>query len=142
MTENVATQLEQIYNKGRKAKNLIPQGLIPDLGWNTDQQGTNRQPLPKEKQPEVTVTQTMPIQVEGPPSSRLQSKTSKNNLPYEQDHQVPPEHNRTTVDLPSVNHEVNQIQTAATTRNMMQVVLPVTLIAILLLINVFFYFRL
>ena len=84
----------------------------------------------------------MPTQVEGPPSSRLRSKTSKNNLPYKQDHQDPPEHNRTTVDLPRVNHEVNQIQTAATTRNMMQVVLPVTLIAILLLINVFFYFRL
>ena len=71
MTEKVTTQLKQIYNKGRKAKQLIPQGLIPDLGWNTDQQGTNRQPLPKEKQPEVAATQTMPIQVEGPPSSRL-----------------------------------------------------------------------
>ena len=59
---------------------------------------------------------------------------------YEQGHQDPPECNHTTVDLLSVNHEVNQIQTAATTRNMMQVVLPVTLIAILLLINVFFYF--
>ena len=85
MTKKVATQLEQIYNKGRKAKNLIPQGLIPDLGWNTDQQGKNRQPLPKEKQPEVAVTQTTPIQVEGPPSSRLQSRTNKNNLPHEQD---------------------------------------------------------
>ena len=93
MTKKVATQLEQIYNKGRKAKQLIPQGLIPDLGWNTDQQGTNRQPLPKEKQPEVAATQTMPTQVEGPPSSRLRSKTSKNNLLYEQGHQDPPEHN-------------------------------------------------
>ena len=142
MTEKVATQLEQIYNKGRKAKNLIPQGLIPDLGWNTDHQGTNRQPLPKEKQPEVAVTQTTPIQVEGPPSSRLQSKTSKNNLPHEQDHQDPPECNRTPVDPPSVTHDVNQVQTAATACNRMQVVLPLTLIAILLLINVFFYFRL
>ena len=52
-------------------KDLIPQGLIPDLGWNTDQQGKTRQTLPKEKQPEVAVTQTTPIQVEGPPSSRL-----------------------------------------------------------------------
>ena len=141
MTEKVATQLERIYNKGRKAKQLIPQGLIPNLGWNTDQQGTNRQPLPKEKQPEVPATQTTPTQVEGSPSSRLRSKTSKNNLPYEQYYQDPPERNRTTVDLPSVNHEVNQIL-SATTHNMMQVVLPVTLIAILLLINVFFYFRL
>ena len=62
MTEKVTTQLKEMYNKGRKAKSLIPQGLIPDLGWNTDQQGRNRQPLPTEKQPEVTVTQTTPIQ--------------------------------------------------------------------------------
>ena len=142
MTEKVNTQLDQVYNKGRTAKNLIPQGLIPDLGWNTDQQGTNRQPLPKEKQPEVAATQTMPTQVEGPPSSRLRSKTNKNNLPYEQDQQDPPERNRITVDLLSVTHEVYQIQTTGTIRNMMQVALPVTLIAILLLINVFFYFRL
>ena len=142
MTEKVTTQLEQVYNKGRTAKNLIPQGLIPDLGWNTDQQGPKRQPLPKEKQPEVAATQTMPTQVEGPPSSRLQSKTNKNNLPYEQDQQDPPECNRITVDLPNITHEVNQIQTTGTTHNMMQVVFPVTLIAILLLINVFFYFRL
>ena len=85
MTEKVATQLEQVYNKGRTAKNLIPQGLISDLGWNTDQQGTNRQPLPKEKESEVAATQTMRTQVEGLPSSRFRSKTNKNNLPYEQD---------------------------------------------------------
>ena len=30
MTEKVVTQLEQVYSTGRKAKNLIPQGLIPD----------------------------------------------------------------------------------------------------------------
>ena len=71
MTENVTTQLEQVYNKGRTAKNLIPQGLIPDLGWNTDQQGSKRQTLPKEKQKEVAATQIMPTQVQGPPSSRL-----------------------------------------------------------------------
>ena len=88
MTEKVANQLEQIYNKGRKAKNLIPQGLIPDLGWNTDQQGKNRQTLPKEKQPEVAVTQTTPIQVEGPPSSRLRSKTNKDNLTDQQDTRI------------------------------------------------------
>ena len=138
----MATSSHDIYNKGRTAKNLIPPGLIPDLGWNTDQQGPNRQPLPTEKQPEVTATQIMPTQVEGPPSSRLRSKTSKKNLPYEQDQQDPPEHDRTTVDLPSITHDVNQIQIIGTTRNRMQVVLPVMLIVILLLINVFFYFRL
>ena len=128
--------------KDHTAKNLIPPGLIPYLGWNTDQQGPNRQPLPTEKQPEVAATQITPTQVEGPPSSRLRSKTSKNNLPYEQDQQDPPERNRTTVDLPSVTYEVNQLQIIGTTHNRMQVVLPVMLIVILLLINVFFYFRL
>ena len=142
MTEKVATQLEQMYNKGRTAKNLIPPGLIPDLGWNTEQQGPNRQPLPTEKQPEIAATQTTPTQVEGPPSSRLRSKTSKNNLPYEQDQQDPPERNHTTLDLPNITYEVNQLQIIGTTRNRMQVVLPVMLIVILLLINVFFYFRL
>ena len=142
MTEKVATQLEQVYNKGRTAKNLIPQGLILDLGWNTDQQGPKRQPLPTEKQPEVTATQIMPTQVEGPPSSRRQSKTSKNNLPHKQDQQDPPERNRTIMDLPNTTHEVHQLHIIETTHNKMQVVLPIVLIGILLLINVFFYFRL
>ena len=108
MTEKVATQLEQVYSTGRTAKNLIPQGLIPDLGWNTDQQGPKRQPLPKEKQPEVAATQIMPTQVEGPPSSRLRSKTRKNNLPHEQNQQDPPERNRTIMDLPNM-HTINCI---------------------------------
>ena len=142
MTEKVATQLQQVYSTGRKAKNLIPQGLIPDLGWNTDQQGPKRQPLPKEKQPEVTATQIMPTPVEGPPSSRLQSKTSKHNLPYTQNQQDPPERNRTIMDLPNVTHEVHQLHIIETTHNRMQVVLPIMLIGILLLINVFLYFRL
>ena len=142
MTEKVTTQLEQVYNKGRTAKNLIPQGLIPDLGWNTDQQGPKRQPLPKEKQPEVTATQITPTQVEGPPSSRLRSKTSKNNLPHKQDQQDPPERNRTIMDPPNTTHEVHQLHIIDTTHNKMQVVLPIVLIGILLLINAFFYFRL
>ena len=84
----------------------------------------------------------MPIQVEGPPSSRLRSKTRKDNSSKEQNHQDPPECNRTPVDLRNVNPEVNQVQPAATASNRMQVVLPLMLIDILLLINMFFYFRL
>ena len=42
MTEKVTTQLKEVYDKGRSAKNLIPQGRIPDLGWNMDQQGKER----------------------------------------------------------------------------------------------------
>ena len=60
----------------------------------------------------------------------------------QQDHQDPPERNRTPVDPPNAIHEVNQVQTAATADNKMQIVLPLMLIAVLLLINVFFYFRL
>ena len=101
MTEKVTTQLEQIYNQGRKAKSLIPQSLIPDLGWNTDQQGKSQQTVPKEKQPGVAVTQTTPIQVEGPPSSRLRSKTNKNKSADQQDHQDPPECNPAPVDPPN-----------------------------------------
>ena len=142
MTEKVATQLEQMYNKGRTAKNLIPPGLILDLGWNTDQQGPNRQPLPTEKQPVVTATLITPMQVEGPPSSRLRSKTKTSNLVKNQNHQDPPKCNRTPVDPPNVDHEVNQVQTARNTNRGIQVLLPLMLIGILLLINVFFYFRL
>ena len=43
LTEKVAMQLKQVYNKGRTAKNLIPQGLILDLGWKTDQKEEERQ---------------------------------------------------------------------------------------------------
>ena len=63
-------------------------------------------------------------------------------MPKEQNHQDPPERNHTPVDLRNINHEVNQVQTAATASNRMQVVLPLTLIGILLLINMLFYFRL
>ena len=142
MTEKVATQLEQVYENGRTAKNLIPQGLILDLGWNTDQQGPKRPTLPKEKQPEVDATQSTPTQVEGPPSSRLRSKTSKNNLPQEQNQQDPQECNCTIMDLPNITHEVHQLHITDATRDKMQVVLPIMLIGILLFINVFFYFRL
>ena len=69
MTETVATQMEEIYNKGRTAKNLISQGLLLDLAWKTDQQEEGRQPLPVEKTMETTVTTTTPNQVEGLPSS-------------------------------------------------------------------------
>ena len=69
MTEKVVMQMKEIYNKGRTAKNLIPQGLLPDIGWTTDQQEEGRQPLHVEKTMETTVTPTTPNQVEGPPSS-------------------------------------------------------------------------
>ena len=77
----------------------------------------------------------MPTPVEGPPSSRLRSKTSKHNLPYTQNQQDPPKHNRTIMDLPNITHEVHQLHIVETTRNRMQVVLPIMLIGMLLLIK-------
>ena len=142
MTEKVAKQLKEVYDKGRTAKNLIPQGLIPDLGWNTDQQGLKRQPLPKEKHKKVAATQIMPTQVKGPPSSSLRSKTNKHKLPHTQDQQDPPERKRTAMNIQNIAHEVHQVHIFETICNKMQVVLPIVLIGILLLINIFFYFRL
>ena len=142
MTEKVVQQLKEVYDKGRTAKNLIPQGLIPDLGWNTGQQGPKKQPVQKRKQKKVTATQIMPTQVKGPPSSNLRSKTNKHKLPHAQDQQDPPECKRTAMNLQSITHEVHQVHIFETICNTMPVVLPIVLIAILLLINVFFYFRL
>ena len=96
----------------------------------------------RKKLANTTKRKTTPTQVEGPPSSRLRSKTNKNKSTDQQDHQNPPERNPTPVDTPNAIQEVNQVQTAATASNRMQIVLPLMLIAILLLINVFFDFRL
>ena len=136
--EKVAMQMKEIYNKGRTAKNLIPQGLLPDLGWKTDQQEEGRQPLPVEKTMETTVTPTTPNQVERPPSSRLRSKTKQLKPSKAMD---PPERNPAPVDPLNAIQEVNQVQTASRTSHRMQAVLPLTLIVILLTI-VFLYFRL
>ena len=42
MMEKVATQMKEIYNKGRTAKNLIPQGLLLDLGWKNRPTGRRK----------------------------------------------------------------------------------------------------
>ena len=136
--EKVATQIEEIYNKGRTAKNLIPQFFLPDLGWKTDQQEEERQPPPVEKTMETTVATTTPNQVEGPPSSRLRSKTKQLKPSKASD---PPECNPAKADPPNTIQEVNQVQTASRTSNRMHAVLPLTLIVIWLTI-VFLYFRL
>ena len=109
MTEKVTTQLKEVYDKGRTAKNLIPQGRIPDLGWNMDQQGKERQHLPVETQPEATVTQTTPDQGEGPPSSRLRSKTKTTETFKQLD---PLECNPAKINKQNMILEVNQVQTA------------------------------
>ena len=138
MTKKVTTQLKEVYDKGRTAKNLIPQGHIPDLGWNTDQQGGERQKLPVETQPEATVTQSTPDQGEGPPSSRLHSKTKATGTSK---HLDPPEHNLTKMDQQNAILEVNQVQTTPKARFEWQAVLLLT-IAVNLLTTLFLCLRL
>ena len=138
MTEKVTIQLKEVYNNGRTAKNLIPQGRIPDLGWNTDQQGRERQQLPVETQPEATVTQTTPDQGEGPPSSRLRSKTKATETSK---HLDPLEHNPAKMDQQNTIVEVSQVQTAPKAGFGWQTVLLLT-IAINLLTTLFLCFRL
>ena len=139
MTEKAATQLEQIYNNGRTAKNLIPQGLIPDLdGTQTNKEQTGNHYQKKNNQRSLQPKLRLPRwrDSQAVDFALRQEKIKKQN------HQDRLECNRTPVDPLNVNHEVNQVQTAETTSSRMQVVLPLTLIGILLLINVFFYFRL
>ena len=129
MTEKVTTQLMEVYNKGRTAINLIPQGRIPDLGWNTDQQGKERQQLPVETQPKTTVTQTTPDQGEGPPSSRLRSQTKTTGTFKQLD---PQECNLAKLDKQNMTLEVNQVQTAPKATFGWQAVLLLTIIVNLL----------
>ena len=140
MTKKVATQLKEVYNKGRTAKNLIPQGRIPDLGWNTGQQGKERQQLPVETQPEATVAQTTPDHGEGPPSSRLRSKTKTTGTFKQLD---PLERNPAKININKQNTtlEVNQVQTAPKAGFGWQAVLLLT-ITVNLLTTLFLCFRL
>ena len=134
MTEKIAAQLQEAYNnKGRTAKHLIPQGRIPDLGWNTDQQGKERQKLPN-KTTEAPVTQTTPQQAEGPPSSRLRSK-SKITTPID-----PQNHNAKTIDQHNVLTQVNQVHTVRKAGFGWQTVVALTII-VNLIITLFLCFR-
>ena len=138
MTKKVTTQLKEVYNKGRTAKKLISQGRIPDLGWNTDKQGRERQQLPVETQPEATVTQTTPDQGEGPPSSQLQSKTKATE---NSKHLDPPERNLAKMDQQNTIVEVDQVQTAPKAEFGWQAVL-LLIIVVNLLTTLFLCFRL
>ena len=135
MTEKVATQLKEVYNKSRTAKNLIPQGRIPDLGWNTDQQGRERQQL---TEPESPATQNTSQTDEGPPSSRLRSKTKK---PLQAQNMDPPERNPAPVDPTKEITQVNQVQTVHNAGFGWQTVLALTII-VNLLMTLFLYCRL
>ena len=87
---------------------------------------------------ETAATTTTLNQTEGPPSSRLQSKTKQLKPSKTQD---PLECNPAPVNPPTTILEVNQVQTASRSSDRLQAVLPLTII-VNLLITVFLYFRL
>ena len=137
MTEKIASQLHEAYNnKGRTAKHLIPQGRIPDLGWNTDQQGKESQ-KPPNVTPEAPVTQTTPTQVEGLPSSRFRSKT---NIITPSNLMDPQKRNAKTVDQHKVLTQVNQVHTVHKAGFGWQTIVALTII-VNLIITLFLMFQ-
>ena len=133
-TEKIAAQLQETYNnKGRTTKHLIPQGRIPDLGWNMDQQGKERQKLPNTT-PEAPVTQTTPQQAEGPPSSRLRSKSKTTTL------MDPQNHSAKTMDQHNALPQVNQVHTVRKAGFGWQTVVALTII-VNFIISLFLCFR-
>ena len=103
---------EELGKQGRFSKKCIPIGYIPDLDWTTVHKNSDQPIKPMTQQEDPTETTTTPaalLEVEGPPSSCLRSKTKQQMTPTQQD---PPEHNPTTVDPPQCNPaqtEVNEV---------------------------------
>ena len=113
LTDEVADDYLQLCNEGRFAKTCVPRGYIPDLDWTTINDDPNQpiKPVKQEEDPnETTVTPAAPIEVEGPPSSCLRSKTKQQSAIIKQEQ---PEHNPASLDPPECNQskvEVNQVE--------------------------------
>ena len=114
LTDEVADDYLQLCNEGRFAKKCVPRGYIPDLVWTTINDDPN-QPIKPVKQEEdsnkTTVTPATPTEVEGPPSSRLRSKTKQQLTTIKQEQ---PECNPASLDPLECNQpkvEVNQVET-------------------------------
>ena len=91
----------------------MPRGYIPDLDWTTIHNDPNQpiKPVKQEEDPnETTVTPAAPMEVEGPPSSCLRSKTKQQSTTIKQEQL---EHNPALLDSPECNQpkvEVNQVE--------------------------------
>ena len=111
LTEQVADEYEKLGKEGRFSKKCIPRGYIPDFDWTTIHQSQDQpiKPIQQQDPTEDTTTPAAPTEVEGPPSSRLRSKTKQQHT---SDKQGQPEHNPTPMDPPERNPaeiEVNSI---------------------------------
>ena len=79
LTEQVADEYEDLGKQGRFSKKCIPRGYIPDFNWTTihDDPEQPIKPIKHQDPTEDTTTPAAPIEVEGPPSSHLRSKTKQ-----------------------------------------------------------------
>ena len=86
LTEQVADEYEQLGKEGRFGKKCIPRGYIPDFDWTTIHQDQDQpiKPIKQQDPTEDTTTPAAPTEVEGPPSSHLQSKMKQQSTSNEQ----------------------------------------------------------
>ena len=79
LMEQVADEYENLGKEGRFSKKCIPQGYIPDFDWTTIHPSQDQpiKPIQQQDPTEDTTTPAAPTEVEGPPSSRLRSKTKQ-----------------------------------------------------------------
>ena len=114
LTEQVADEYEKLGKEGSFSKKCIPRGYIPDFDWTTIHPSQDQpiKPIKQQDPTEDTTTPAAPTEVEGPPSSRLRSKTKQQPT---SDKQGQPERNPTPMDPPEGNPaeiKVNSIDIA------------------------------
>ena len=85
LTKQVADEYEQLGKEGRSSKKCIPRGYIADFDWTTIHQDQDQpiKPIKQQDPTEDTTTPAAPTEVEGPPSSRLQSKMKQQSTSNE-----------------------------------------------------------
>ena len=86
LTEQVADEYEQLGKEGRFSKKCIPRGYILDFDWTTIHQDQDQpiKPIKQEDPTEDTTMPAAPMEVEGPPSSHLRSKTKQRSTSNKQ----------------------------------------------------------
>ena len=122
LTEQVADDYENLGKQGIFSKKCIPKGYIQDFDWTTihEDQDQPIKPIKQQDPNEDTTTPAAPTEVEGPPSSRLKSKTKQQSISKEQEQ---PECNPAPVDPPECNPaqiEVNTVEIAPKCYSLMQ----------------------
>ena len=86
LMEQVADDYENLGKQGRFSKKCIHRGYTPDFDWTTIHEDSDQpiKPIKQEDPTEDTTTPAAPTEVEGPPSSRLRSKTKQQLASCEQ----------------------------------------------------------